>query len=87
MLLFDRYNLYLLKFRIPLRTRTFISYASQGISIIDPVTDSYPGKHLLLFTKGWTLTNLIGQFIPAMHARNIMVAKLCSLDVYANDRV
>ncbi len=27
---------------------------------------NYRGKHLLLFTKGWTLTNLIGQFLPGM---------------------
>ncbi len=27
---------------------------------------NYCGKHLLLFTKGWILTNLIGQFLPAM---------------------
>ncbi len=38
--LIDMVNIYILKDRIPSRTLIFMSYDNQGISIIDPVTDS-----------------------------------------------
>ena len=68
-----------------------LTVKKKKISAVEVNPHNYRGKHLLLhvlFTKGWTLTNVVGQFTPKMHVTEcIMGAKSCSVEVYANDLV